>query len=100
MVIAPAMHLLLANYKYGHNILSVMTQQRSGKVVVSVSMSPYLKRRLSEIAEDEKFAGISDLVSYALVEFVTRHELTHGVKRGRGDEREPYEVAEVKVGQE
>ena len=44
------------------------------KMVVSVSMSPYLKRKLEEIAEREGFTGLSDVVSYALSEFVSRHE--------------------------
>jgi|GEM_PF-3575382 len=44
------------------------------KMVVSVSMSPYLKRKLEEIAEREGFAGLSDVVSYALIEFVSMYE--------------------------
>jgi|Deesub1362A_J573_1020465.scaffolds.fasta_scaffold00039_147 metal-responsive CopG/Arc/MetJ family transcriptional regulator len=44
------------------------------KMVVSVSMSPYLKKRLEEIAEREGFTGLSDVVSYALIEFVSRYD--------------------------
>ncbi len=42
---------------------------------ISATVSPYLKKRCIEIAQDPEFTSVSDVVSQALSEFIAKYDV-------------------------
>lgn len=42
------------------------------KITISITVSPYIKKRADELVESKQFSSVSDLVNIALTEFITK----------------------------
>jgi hypothetical protein len=48
---------------------------RKKKINVTITISPYLKKRLDMLVEDEEFSSISDLATIAFTNFLTEYKI-------------------------
>jgi hypothetical protein len=51
-----------------------MVKLRKKKEQINATVSPWLKKRCTEIAQDPDFTSVSDIVSQALSEFIARYD--------------------------
>jgi len=51
------------------------------KEQLNVSVSPWIKKKLKELAETKDFASVSDVVNLAIMDFIVRHEQSAELKK-------------------
>jgi two-component system, sensor histidine kinase PdtaS len=54
--------------------MAIMSKIVRNKEQINATVTPYLKKRCIEIAEGPDFTSISDIVSQALSEFITKYD--------------------------
>jgi Arc/MetJ-type ribon-helix-helix transcriptional regulator len=53
--------------------------KKKSKIDVTSTLSPYLKEKMDRLVNEEKFSSVSDLISVAVTELLTRYP-DEGVK--------------------